>query len=113
MPDAMTLARALIELGADGVAEVEGELRALELQLGALGSDYRLGKLKVMQYVEQAEGLRKQVAELRGGLAAAESAIANHGSAQAAAAAMSGPAEAAGKAHGSGSLSAWSATQVV
>lgn len=100
MADTVTLARAIIEVGAKGVAETKAKTEALEKKLGGLYNAYKLGTISLDRYIELTGRFRAQLDRLYSGLDMAQDAIKKYGSAQAASAAMAKQAQASAKGFG-------------
>ncbi len=109
--DTISTARALLEIGAQGIEGAEAEVKSLCEELNALVAASRAGKLAVREYVAESQRLRGVIAQLRAGIAGAEAAVKSYGSAQAAAKAMAMQGEAASRSYGREILSAAFALQ--
>lgn len=82
------LARAIVEIGVQGIADAKGQIATLEGSLKALEAGYRAGTISLTDYLQGSTQLQGQIAQLTGAVTVAQAAVTKYGSAQAASAAM-------------------------
>ncbi len=82
------IARAIVEIGATGVADAKAQIATLEKGVKTLEAGYKTGKVSLNEYIRGVATFRNEIKQLATGVAQAEAAIKKYGSAQAASAAM-------------------------
>lgn len=88
MSDSVTIAKAIIEVGATGADAAKDEIQTLETRLAKLEAQYTRGNITISAYAQRTQKLKDEIAALKGGVDTATAALQRHGTAQAAIASL-------------------------
>lgn len=88
MADSVTIAKAIIEVGATGADDAKDEIQTLEIKLQRLDQSYKQGNITLTAYASKTQHIKNEIAALKGGIDAATTALQKHGTAQAAIASL-------------------------
>lgn len=91
MPDTTEIAKLIIEAGTQGFADVQASITGLETKLAALTASYKTGTTSIDDYLANGAKIKGQLDEQKAAFQVATDALAKHGTAQKAVAALSEP----------------------